>query len=42
MVICIAGMPTPRLAAASGSAGTNMCMAKVPLKVSMPSSQRGA
>lgn len=38
---CTAAAPTPKERAASGSAGTNMCMASVPLKVISTSSHSG-
>src|SRR5580704_12317816 len=42
IVICMAKKPAPRSAAAIGNAGTKMCMASVPVKVSIASSQSGA
>ena len=41
IVACTAAGPTPSARAASGNAGTNMCMARVPLRVMSTSSHSG-
>jgi hypothetical protein len=42
IVICMAAVLAPKALAASGKAGTNMCMARVPLTVISTSSHKGA
>jgi hypothetical protein len=41
IVVCMVATLALNSCAAAGNAGTNMCMAKVPLKVMSTSNQRG-